>query len=257
MQAFKDQQYRWAKGGAQTCRKMLPRILRSRLPFKIKWEAFFHLTSCTVYLYMTTLLLCLFPVLYLGAGIPHSNPLWGTLVDLSLFMVATCSASTFYACSQRELFRTWGDSLKYLPFLMSLGVGICLNNARAALSGFFGKPSEFVRTPKFGVAQSADQSWKQRGAYQKKRCRVRLQPCLEVGMGIYLLACTLLCVETHWVSIGLPFLVLFTVGYLYVGLATLLASWLGAGARLGHAAHHQVVGEVASAPLAGAPDRAR
>ena len=257
MQAFKDQQYRWAKGGAQTCRKMLPRILRSRLPFKIKWEAFFHLTSCTVYLYMTTLILCLFPVLYLGAGQPHSSPLWGTLVDLSLFMVATCSASTFYVCSQRELFRTWSDSLKYLPFLMSLGVGICLNNARAALSGFFGKPSEFVRTPKFGVAQSADQSWKRRGAYQKKSRRVRLQPCLEVGIGIYLLACTVLCVETHWVSIGLPFLVLFTVGYLYVGLATLLAGWFGAGARLGHAAHHQAVGEVASAPLAGAPDPTR
>ncbi len=228
IQAFKDQQYRWAKGGAQTCRKLLPRILRSRLPFKIKWEAFFHLTSCTVYLYMTVLILLLFPVLYLGAGKPHPDPLWGTLVDLSLFIIATCSASTFYACSQRELFRTWADSIKYLPFLMALGVGISLNNARAALSGFFGSPGEFVRTPKFGVAASADTSWKGRQAYRTKQRSLRLQPCLEVGLAAYMFGCTVLCIETHWVTIGLPFLVLFTIGYLYVGLTTLLAGRLGA-----------------------------
>jgi len=53
MEAFKQQQYRWAKGGAQTCRKLLPTILRSNLPKRIKMEAFFHLTSCTVYVYVT------------------------------------------------------------------------------------------------------------------------------------------------------------------------------------------------------------
>ncbi len=231
IQAFKDQQYRWAKGGAQTCRKMLPRILGSRLPFKIKWEAFFHLTSCTVYLYMVTLILLLFPVLYFGAGKPHPDLLTGTLVDLSLFIIATCSASTFYACSQRELFRTWGESIKYLPFLMSLGVGISLNNGRAAMSGFFGKPSEFVRTPKFGVAEGTDHSWKKRQAYKGGNRRLRLQPCLEVGMGLYLLGCTIMCIETHWVTIGLPFLALFTIGYLYVGLSSLFAGRVAVAAE--------------------------
>src|SRR5205809_371574 len=32
MNAFKSQQHRWAKGSVQTCRKLLPRILRSKLP---------------------------------------------------------------------------------------------------------------------------------------------------------------------------------------------------------------------------------
>jgi len=45
MNSFKSQQHRWAKGSIQTCRKLLPRILRSNLPFGVKAEAFFHLSA--------------------------------------------------------------------------------------------------------------------------------------------------------------------------------------------------------------------
>src|SRR5262245_15653862 len=38
MNAFKSQQYRWAKGSIQTCRKLLPRILRADLPLGVKAE---------------------------------------------------------------------------------------------------------------------------------------------------------------------------------------------------------------------------
>src|SRR4029079_14791167 len=43
--SFKSQQHRWAKGSIQTCRKLLPRIFKSNLPWWIKVESFFHLTS--------------------------------------------------------------------------------------------------------------------------------------------------------------------------------------------------------------------
>src|SRR6186713_170541 len=45
MNSFKSQQHRWAKGSVQTCRKLLPKILRSNLPFGVKAEAFFHLSA--------------------------------------------------------------------------------------------------------------------------------------------------------------------------------------------------------------------
>ena len=128
-----------------------PRSCGRKLPKRIKIEAFFHLTSCTVYLYMVLLTLMLFPVVYLKLHLFEEGVLASTCSTASILLVATCSASTFYVASQRELFRTWADSLKYMPFLMALGVGIALNNARAVLDGFFGKPGEFVRTPKFGV----------------------------------------------------------------------------------------------------------
>ncbi|MCP4249609.1 MAG: glycosyltransferase [bacterium] len=251
MDAFKAQQYRWAKGGAQTCRKLLPKVLRSRVGWRIKWEAFFHLTSCTVYLYMLLLMLPLFPIFYLKLvnGARHEASMMGLLIDISLFLVATCSASSFYACSQRELLRTWPDSLKYLPFLMALGVGIAMNNSRAAVSGFCGRASEFVRTPKFGVADAAETIWKKRQAYGGKKRSFPVQASLEVCMGVYILACAVLCIESNWITIGLPFLIMFSVGYFYVGLSTLLARWLQAPRAVREVDPSQVEpGQVAQIP---------
>ncbi len=221
IESFKAQQQRWAKGGAQTCRKLLPRILRSQLPAKIKLEAVFHLTSCLVSVLMLLLILLLYPVLYTKLSWLGRGGTSGLFVDFSLFVIATCSASCFYAASQRELFRTWTDSVKYLPFLMSLGVGICLSNAIAVLSGLLGSPSEFVRTPKFGVSGTPDGAWKRRTAYRRK-LGVSVLPYVELGMAVYMFACLILCVESGDVGIGAPFIALFTIGYLYVGGSTLM-----------------------------------
>ena len=218
MEAFKQQQYRWAKGGAQTCKKLLPTILGSRLPLRIKMEAFFHLTSCTVYLYVVLLTLLLFPVVYLKKDLFGESTLYKYLFDASILVVATCSAGTFYVASQRVLFRTWSDSLKYVPFLMSLGVGIALNNAIAVVTGFFGKPGEFVRTPKFG-------STDRKRVYDKSRPKIRIkwQPYAELAIGLYLMCCLILCILDGKITVGLPFVCLFMAGYLYVPLTT----WFG------------------------------
>ncbi|MEM7383685.1 MAG: cellulose synthase family protein, partial [Verrucomicrobiota bacterium] len=50
MNGFKSQQHRWTKGSIQTCKKMLLRVWRSPVPFLIKLEATFHLTSNFAYL---------------------------------------------------------------------------------------------------------------------------------------------------------------------------------------------------------------
>lgn len=225
MEAFKQQQYRWAKGGAQTCKKLLPTILGSKLPARIKMEAFFHLTSCTVYLYVVLLTLLLYPIVYLKLHL-FQEGLVRYLFDASLLLVATCSAGTFYVASQRVLFRTWSDSLKYVPFLMSLGVGIALNNALAVLAGFFGKPGEFVRTPKFGVTDK-NRSWRKQQSGKRK---IKWQPFAELGLGLYLMACLVMCIVDKKITVGLVFLCLFMAGYLYVPLTT----WFGhAFARAG------------------------
>ncbi len=218
MNAFKSQQHRWAKGGAQTCRKLLPAILRSRLPWRIKVEAFFHLTSCVSYFLILTLTLLLLPVMYLRTHVFTGNVGFNALFLGSLILLATCSASTFYVACQRELFRTWGESLKYLPFLMSLGVGIAMNNARAAFEGFFGKPSEFVRTPKFGVASHEDRQWQKMTGKQKLDPK-RIQAWLEAIMAVYMIGCIIFCVISK-VWVGLFFMCLFAVGYSYVAMLT-------------------------------------
>ncbi|MHC4441011.1 MAG: cellulose synthase family protein [Planctomycetota bacterium] len=243
MEGFKQQQYRWAKGGAQTCKKLLPTILKSSLPKRIKLEAFFHLTSCTVYLYMVLLTIMLYPIVYMKVHL-FSEGLGRFLFDLSILLIATCSATTFYVCSQRVLFRTWADSLKYIPFLMSLGIGISLNNARAVLTGFFGKPGEFVRTPKFGALAEGTGWKKQIGKTRRAGKRIRIQPWIESSVALYLLFCLIQCLTDYRVTIGVPFLCLFLSGYLYIPLTT----WFGH--RLGKVSEDVSGGELMTAPAA-------
>ncbi len=228
MNAFKSQQHRWAKGGAQTCRKLLPSILRSRMPWRIKLEAFFHLTSWSSYFLIVVLSLLLLPVLYTKVHVFANNLVLRMVFDISLILIATCSASTFYVASQREVFRTWGESLKYLPFLVSLGVGVAMNNARAAIEGLFGKQSEFVRTPKFGVAGSGDNGWMKKTRHQRLDAKL-VQAWCELAMGLYLSGCVAYTViEKMW--IGLFFMCLFAIGYLYVAMLTFYGRYQAAKA---------------------------
>jgi len=252
MNAFKQQQHRWTKGGAQTCKKLLPMILKSRVGWKIKAEAFFHLTSCTVYLYIVALSILLFPALYLRLRVfPHS--LVGAIIfGASLFLLATCSASTFYICSQREIFHHWRDKIKYLPFLMSLGIGISLNNAKACLEGFFGKPSEFVRTPKFGVMAASDHGWKNKVSFLRRRRGIL--PFLELFFGFYMVGCMFLCIVHRAALLSLPFLVMFGVGYFYVSFTSLFAPRRAASAAtLADAGDNQSLAATRPAAVRGDP----
>src|SRR5919107_4066704 len=122
MNAFKSQQHRWAKGSIQTCRKLLPRILQSDLPVLVKAEAFFHLTANFNYLLMVLLSLLMFPSMYVRYNMGWTEMM---LIDVPLFFAATFSVANFYMVCQRELFPdTWKSRLKYLPFVMSIGIGL-------------------------------------------------------------------------------------------------------------------------------------
>jgi hypothetical protein len=186
--------------------------------WKVKAEAFFHLTSCTCYIYIVLLTLMLFPALYLRLTVFPNSTFSRTLFDMSLFLLATCSASAFYLASQREIFHHWHDKIKYLPFLMALGIGISVSNTLAALEGFFGKCGEFVRTPKFGVETSQDENWKKKmGSLNLKKSFV---PFLELFLGLYMVGCLLMCLYFGTAPMSIPFLVLFAVGYFYVSFSS-------------------------------------
>ena len=100
MNAFKSQQHRWAKGSIQTCRKLLPRILRSNLPFGVKAEAFFHLTANFNYLLMCVLSVLMFPSMVIRYNMGWYEML---LIDVPLFFAATASVGNFYMVCQREI----------------------------------------------------------------------------------------------------------------------------------------------------------
>ena len=194
MIGFKQQAHRWTKGSMQTCLKLLPRILKSKnLPRSVKTEAFFHLTNTIVYPLMVVLTILMYPSFFNIYG-PFKHAVWAQwLFSASLFVLATCSASTFFVFAQQELFgkKAGWRSLIYLPFLMALGVGVSLNNAKAVIEAIWGaihkKPSsEFVRTPKYGVTGQQKKSWRPESVLTLKNLML---PIIEIAFGSYMFAC--------------------------------------------------------------------
>ncbi|MFH2008765.1 MAG: cellulose synthase family protein [bacterium] len=213
MNAFKSQQFRWAKGSIQNARKILPRVLRSDVSFSQKVETFFHLTNNFAYPLLLLLSLLLLPCLML-----RSTHGWREvmLVDLPLFFGTTLSVCTFYLTTQREEGTRslwWG--LKQLPLLLAVGIGLSVNQTRAVFEALLGRESEFVRTPKHGVVGKV-QDWHAR----RYRGAVTVVPFIEAGMAMYFVVTLGLAI---WAQrfVSAPFVLLFGGGFTYVGLLSL------------------------------------
>lgn len=213
MNGFKSQQHRWAKGSVQTCRKLLPMILQSDVPLGIKIESFFHLSANFNYVLMVALSLLMFPSMVIRYSMGWSEML---IIDVPLFVAATLSVMHFYVVAQRELHRDWAARLKYLPLLMAIGIGLAVNNARAVIEALVDRPSEFTRTPKYGIERGTDQ-W----LGKKYRQSLVVQPIAELALGLYFTAAVLYALA-HQIYGTLPFLMLFQFGFLYVGLLSVI-----------------------------------
>ena len=218
MNAFKSQQHRWAKGSIQTCRKLLPRILKSDLPFGVKAEAFFHLSANFNYILMCLLSILMFPSMVIRYNMGWYEMI---LIDVPLFFAATFSFCNFYMVCQREIHTDWRARLKYVPFLMSVGIGLSVNNTRAVFEALFNKPSEFTRTPKYRIEADGDE-W----VGKRYRQSVAVQPLVELALGLYFTA-TVFYALANGIYGTLPFLVLFQVGFLYTGLLSIVQQYAG------------------------------
>jgi len=230
MTAFKTQQARWAKGLIQTAKKILPTMIKSNVPRRVKVEAWYHLTANLSYPLMIVLSTLLLPAMIIRFYQGWFQMLY---IDLPLFMASTFSISSFYLVSQKELFpRSWPRVFLFLPFLMALGIGLTLTNSKAVLEAIFGRQSAFARTPKYRVAGKGQKST---GA-AKYRKRLGLVPWLELLIGAYFAATVYYAVDNEN-FITVPFLVLFVLGYWYTGLMSLLQGrfeklTVGAGAEM-------------------------
>ncbi|MBM3277414.1 MAG: glycosyltransferase family 2 protein [Candidatus Handelsmanbacteria bacterium] len=208
--AFKAQQHRWTKGAVQTGKKILPRIWRSTLPMRIKVEATFHLTAHLCYLLMWLMALLMWPMLTIRSQLGWERML---IVDLPLFSMATLAISSFYLAAQRELYADWRSQIKYLPILMAIGMGLCVNNARAVVEGLAGHVSPFLRTPKSGGVAGAEP------VRRKYTNKVPLLFLVELGMACYFAVVVIRAWDIGLYA-GMPFLLLFLSGFLYTGLSS-------------------------------------
>ncbi len=217
MNAFKSQQHRWAKGSIQTAKKLLPRIIASELPFRVKHEAFMHLTNNVAYVLMIVLSL----MMPLSMAVRFRHGMYETLfLDLPVFLASTASVSFFYVATQREVGMGWWERVKYLPVVLGLGIGMAVNQSKAVLEALFDQQSDFARTPKTGSEGKAVRAVHK--SYRGKRSWV---PAIELGFCAYFLGAIWYAWDMGiWSS--MPYLLLFLFGFSYVALNSVV-EWGG------------------------------
>jgi hypothetical protein len=145
-------------------------------------------------------------------------------LDLPLLFFSSISVFLFYGTAVWYLDEKRAPRLLHLPLVMALGIGLAFSNARAVLEAFLGIKSEFVRTPKYRVEKTNDETWK-RKKYKRKR---GLLPLLELSFSIYFLLAILYAIRMHmWGTV--PFLFLFFFGFGYMGVMSLVQALSGRG----------------------------
>ncbi|HEY0783024.1 MAG TPA: hypothetical protein VGE98_11240, partial [Thermoanaerobaculia bacterium] len=153
---------------------------------------------------------------------------------LPLFFGTTLSIASFYLASQREIAllrapgtpaRSQWSVVKRLPLVMSIGIGLCVNQTRAVLEALFGRETEFVRTPKHGIRGRLE-AW----SSKKYRAAKSITPFIELGMAAYFAVAMVVALD-HGHYLSMPFLALFLCGFGYVGWVSLWQGGVGVAIR--------------------------
>lgn len=205
--AYKNQQHRWAKGSVQTALKLFPHIVHSRLPFYIRLEALIHLSSNIAYLLMIIPALLLIPLLKFQLSLQWN---WLVLGYFLTFLISTILAVIYYATAIKDTTGKLWPEIIFLPLLVGIGIGLSLNNSRAAVEALMGFKSDFKRTPKYRIEGHRGE-WRSK-IYKPERDYQHLLEFLIAGYFLY--------GSFYYYREGfywyLPFFLLFQFGFLYL-----------------------------------------
>lgn len=211
VEAFKNQQFRWAKGSFQVVRKILPKVLfDSKLPWHVRFLAVLHLTGYGVHPLMLALLILTLPVGLLA-------PLAFKLYPLSI--LAGLGPPLLYLTAKAPYTPPLLERIKLLPLLTITGFGLCLNTSIAVLQGLFGKGGAvFVRTPKLNLGNASSQ--------KKSIDRNYVSPVsplvwIELILGFYALITGIILAPSLGWGI-LPWMIIYMLGFFYIAGMNLL-----------------------------------
>lgn len=140
--AFKQQQFRWAKGSIQTLMKVAGPIIKSKKPILHKIESLIHMGGYFGSPLMLLSFILSLPVAYLIGHLPYNSAILG---------IAAFFPPLAIISSQIRLRHSWVKEVLYFPFLFLMGIGISINISQAIWEALIGRQSEFIRTPKFSA----------------------------------------------------------------------------------------------------------
>ena len=210
---FQVQQSRWAKGLTQVAKKLLPTIFKADLPWRVKLEAFMHLTPNISYPLMIVVSALMMPVMIVRFYMGWFQML---LLDMPLILASFFSLSAFYLVAQRELHpKSWWKSIAFMPMLLGSGVALTVSNTKAVLEALCGIQTSFARTPKYAIGTE-----KLKAAPIAYRRRSGWLPFVEIAVGSYFLYMVAWAIDSYN-FLSIPFLMLFVAGYYWAGFTTL------------------------------------
>jgi cellulose synthase/poly-beta-1,6-N-acetylglucosamine synthase-like glycosyltransferase len=147
MRAVEVQQERWAQGGVQTARLLLPSIWRSPHGLAVKAEATAHLLGHVVHPVTLLLAAALSVLAFSGAG-RDWLPAWLHMLSVS---AATLPFVAFVALAGLLRGVPFHELPRRIVEALALGVGLGVPLTWAVARGALGGETPFVRTPKKGA----------------------------------------------------------------------------------------------------------
>ncbi|MDQ1266407.1 MAG: hypothetical protein QG635_1559 [Bacteroidota bacterium] len=211
--ALKTQQFRWTKGAVETAKKILPKVIKSDLPLKIKAECFVHLTSNIVFPFIIVVALLNIPLVIIKNNVGGYDQYY---TMMSVFVLASISTFLFYMYAQKAIHYDWRRRLLLFPLFLAGSMGFAVNNTKAVIEALFNIKSGFTRTPKYQIVTEQD-DWKKKHYVQKKISgtvffELMLTLYFIIGIGI----------SAYYLEIAaIPFQLLFLMGFGTVGVLSL------------------------------------
>jgi len=140
---------------------------------------------------------------------------------MSIFVFAFIGSFLFYLFSQRDVYKDWRRRLLLFPLFMAGSMGFAVNNTRAVVEGLFRMKSEFVRTPKYNIADKKD-SWTDKSYAPVK---IGSTVVIEILLAVYCLfgvASSIYFLEIA----AVPFQMLFFLGFAFVSFMSVKHAWI-------------------------------
>jgi len=158
MNGLKSQQYRWTKGAAETSRKHLTQVLKSKQTIATKLHAFFHLLNSSVFVCVLLTAILSVPILFIKQAYPQFG--W-VFKAAALFLLSMVALILFYWTAHTNHTATNYSRARFVPdfiLFLSMSMGMSLHNSVAVLEGYLGYKTPFIRTPKYNLVTAQD-SW--------------------------------------------------------------------------------------------------
>ena len=204
VEAYKKQQFRWAKGSFQVVRKVLPTVLRANLPLTVRFMALLHLTGYFVHPLMLSVLLLTLPV---GLLVP------GAFRMFPISLIAGLGPPLLYLTATATQHRSVLRRLRSFPLLVIVGFGLSLSTTIAVLEGLFSKGGAFIRTPKLNLNNRPKRNQAIDRAYYMTP--VSSMVWIEIALGLYAMVTGI--VLAPYIGWGvIPWMVLYMLGFFYI-----------------------------------------